>query len=268
MLELLALTYLLAALSGVLVGSVSAPLVMSRSVMLGLTMLHSILGGAILGVYLNVALEWGIPVPLAATLSAIALSILTAELVERRFAEDVAIALSVTVATTITITFSYIASYVSSTAVAEAWTYVTGTSAIATVEDLMKVMVAAVIVIPLMQLIFREFRYIAFDEDGAKALGLNVRFYRYLFYSLTALAAATLSSTIGVLATHVVLAVPGAVALRASRKAYVLTSYFVAVGLMVAGYLLARVVNIPPSGGVGILSVLAIVGVLTRRERG
>lgn len=268
MLELFMITYLMAAVSGLLMGSISAPLIMSRSVMFGLTILHSILGGAILGVYLNVVLGVGVPIPLAATLSALLLSILTAELVEGGFAEDVATALSVAIATTMTIVFSYLASYASSTAVAEAWSYVMGTSAIATAEDLMKIIVASVIVIPVMHLIYKEFKYISFDEDGAKALGLNVRFYRYVFYALTAVAAATLSSTIGVLVTHVVLAVPGAVALRVSRRMYAQVSYGVAVALILAGYLLARWINIPPSGGVGVLSAIAILGLVAGRERG
>ena len=57
---------------------------------------------------------------------------------------------------------------------------------------------AAIIVAPLIHLISRELKYIAFDRDGATAMGLNVRVYRYLFFSLSALATATLSSTLGV----------------------------------------------------------------------
>lgn len=264
MLELFLTTYLLAALSGLLVGSVSVMLTISRSMMFGLTMLHSILGGAILGVYLNAALGIGLPVSLVATLTAIALSIMMAELVERGFTEDTSTAFSIATATTITIVFGYLASYVSSTAVAEAWSYVTGASSIASLEDVLKIVVAIVIVLPVTQLIFREFKYIAFDEDGAKAMGFNIRFYRYVFYALAAVTASTLSSTIGVLVTHVVLAVPGAVALRYSGRGSLLVCYGVAVALMLAGYLLARFLGIPPSGGVGILSALAILVVVGR----
>jgi len=254
MLEILALTYALALLSGVLIGTISLPMVMSRSIMFALTMLHSILGGAMLGIYLNVAFGIGIPVPFTATLIALSLSILAAELIERGFSEDVATALSVTIATTITIVFSYLSAYISSTAIAEAWTYVAGTSAIATLDDFIKILIAVIIVIPLTHLISKELKYISFDEDGAKALGLNIRFYRYLFYGLTALAASILSSTIGILITHVILAVPGAAALRFSRKGALTYSYLFSMALMLGGYALARVINLPPSGGVGILS--------------
>jgi len=79
MLDVILLTYGLAALSGILIGSISMPMITSRSVMFALTMLHSILGGAILGIYLNIVMGMNIPVPIVATLTAIGLSILAAE---------------------------------------------------------------------------------------------------------------------------------------------------------------------------------------------
>ena len=202
MLNMILLTYGLAVLSGILIGSISMPMVTSRSIMFALTMLHSILGGAILGIYLNIVLGMSIPVPVTATLTAIGLSILAAELIERGFAEDVAIALSVSIATTITIVFSFLAAYLSSTAIAEAWLYIAGTSAIATIDDFSRILTASIIVIPLIHIISRELKYIAFDEDGAKALGLSVRFYRYLFYSLMAEAASLRSSILNFLIDH------------------------------------------------------------------
>ncbi len=266
MAELLLLTYLLAALSGGIVGSISFPIVMGRSIMFALTLLHSILGGAILGVYLNSALQLSIPIPLVAALTAIGFSILTAELVERRMSEDVATALSVAAATTMTIVFSYLASHISSTAISTAWGYVMGVSAIATEWDITVAAMALIIVAPVIHMILKEFRYIAFDEEGAKSLGLNVRFYRYIFYSLVSAASAVLSSTIGVLVTHVLLAVPGALALRVGRR-HILITYSASLSIILLGYLMGRLLGIPPSGGVGILSVVVIIGMLVY-ERG
>ncbi|RLG07327.1 MAG: hypothetical protein DRN65_03705 [Thaumarchaeota archaeon] len=267
MLELLTLTYMLAVAGGVLVGAISLPLVLSRSTLFALTMTHSVLGGAILGIYLNAVFNLGVPVPMVATLTALTLSILAAELSERIFSEDVAIALTVTIATTITIIFSYLTIQVSSTGLSEAWLYVAGTSAIATVGDLTKMMTAAIIVAPLIHLISRELKYIAFDRDGATAMGLNVRVYRYLFFSLSALATSTLASTLGVLATHVLLAVPGAVAIRFGKKGSLTVSYAAAVILALTGYLTAQLLEIPPSGGIGLVSGAVILGLVIRHER-
>lgn len=267
MLEMLiVLIYLLALLTGILIGSISMPLVMSRNIMFSLTLLHSILGGSVLGVYLNTIFNLSLPIPLVATLTAIVLSILTAELVERGFPEDTATAFSVALATTITIISSFYASSISSTALAEAWSYVMGASSLATPEDLMKVLIVLILTIPTVHFFWKEFKYIAFDSEGAEALGLNVRFYRYLFYSLAALISAVLSSTVGVLVAHVVLAVPGAFAVRISRKNPVLFSYIISVFLMISGYILARILNLPPSGGVGIVSTILVLSLVILRE--
>jgi len=266
MLELIVLAYLSAVAGGLIVGSISLPLILSRSTLLALTMTHSVLGGAILGIYLNAVFGLGLPVPAVATLVALILSILAAELSEKIFSEDVAVALTVTIATTLTIIFSYLTIQVSSTGLAEAWLYVAGTSAVATLEDLKRMAVAVVIIAPLMHLISRELKYIAFDKDGAIAMGLNARVYRYLFFSLSALATATLSSTLGVLATHVLLAVPGALAMRIGRKAAYPVSYLSAVVLALAGYFVAQVFGLPPSGGIGILSAGVILALVVKHE--
>lgn len=267
MLELLTLSYLLALAAGLLVGAISLPLAFSRSTLFALTMTHSVLGGAVLGIYLNSVLGLAMPVPITATLTALALSILAAELSGRIFSEDVAIALSVTIATTITIIFSYLTIQTSSMGLAQAWLYVAGTSAVATLSDLAKMAAAVIIIAPLIHLVSRELKYIAFDRDGAAAMGLNVRVYRYLFFCLAALATSTLASTLGVLATHVLLAVPGAVAMKFGRRGSFAASYLVAIALASLGYFTAQLLGIPPSGGIGLLSGLVILGMIVKHER-
>jgi len=265
-LELILLAYFSAIASGLLVGSISLPLILSRSTLFALTMTHSVLGGAILGVYLNVVFNLGVPAPIIAFITALLLSILVAELSEKIFSEDVAIALVVAIATTITVIFSYLVVQVSSTGLAQAWLYVAGSSAVSTMEDLQKILSALVVVAPLMHLITRELKYIAFDMDGAIAMGLNVRVYRYLFFGLSALATAILASSIGILATHILLAVPGALAIKLTRRMPYLVSYLSAIGLSLGGYAIAQLLNIPPSGGIGILSAITIIGMVVKRE--
>ncbi len=267
MIGLITLIYLSAAVNGLLVGAISLPLILSRSTLFALTMTHSVLGGAILGIYLNEVFGLGIPVPIIAFLTALALSIVVAELSERMFSEDVSIALMVAIATTITVIFSYLVIQVSSTGLSQAWLYIAGTSAVATMRDLQKSLSALVVVAPLMHLITREIKYIAFDKDGAASLGLNLRAYRYLFFGLGALATAILASSIGILATHILLAVPGALTVRLARRRLYPISYLSAVSLALGGYMFAQALRIPPSGGIGILSVIAIVGMVVKRER-
>jgi zinc transport system permease protein len=264
--DLLALIYLSAAANGLLVGAISLPLILSRSILFALTMTHAVLGGAILGVYLNEVLGIALPVPITAFLMALSLSILVAELSGRIFSEDVSIALAVALATTVTVVFSYLLARVSSTGLSQAWAYVAGTSAVATLGDLQRTLTGLAIIAPLIHVINGEIKYIAFDRDGAEAMGINTRVYRYLFFALCSLAASILSMSIGVLATHVLLAIPGAVAVRFFRRRLFSASYLSAACLSLGGYALAQAMNIPPSGGIGILSAIAVLGMVMARE--
>lgn len=266
-LDLLTLIYLSAAANSILVGAISLPLILSRSTLFALTMTHAVLGGAILGIYLNEVFGLGAPVPLTAFLVALALSILVAELSEKVFSEDVSIALAVAVATTITVVFSYLLARISSTGLSQAWAYVAGSSAVATLRDLQMTLTGLIIIAPLIHLIGREIKYIAFDRDGAVALGLNTRVYRYLFFALGSLATSILSMSIGILAAHVLLAVPGALAVRFGRRRLHALSYLSAACLSLGGYALAHVLDIPPSAGIGILSAIAVLGMVIMRER-
>lgn len=261
MLELLLMNQAVAALSGLLVGSISTPLAASRSVAFGLTLIHSILGGNLLGVYITSLYDLNIPIPVISTLAAMAFSIVVGELVERGFPEDTSVAFSVSLASTMTIIFGYLASQVSSLAYSRAWTYIAGTSAISSLEDLIKLSVALLIVAPVAGLLSKEFRYIAFDEEGAKAMGINVRFYRYTLYCLASISASILSSTIGVLATHIVLAIPGMVYLKFFKRFKAFFSIPIGLVVMLAGYFVAGLLSIPPSGGVGVISICIMAGV-------
>ncbi|MEM1976649.1 MAG: iron chelate uptake ABC transporter family permease subunit [Nitrososphaerota archaeon] len=265
-LDLLALIYLSAAANGLLVGAISLPLIISRSTLFALTMTHAVLGGAILGIYVNEVLGVGLPIQLTAFLVALMLSILVAELSEKFFSEDVSIALAIALATTITVVFSYLLARISPAGLSQAWSYVAGTSAVATLSDLQRTLSSLAIIVPLIHMTSGEIKYISFDRDGAAALGLNTRAYRYLFFALGSLAASTLSMSIGVLATHVLLAIPGAIAVKLFRRKLFTASYLSAACLSLGGYALAQALNIPPSGGIGILSAIAILGMVVARE--
>jgi ABC-type Mn2+/Zn2+ transport system permease subunit len=257
--DLISLTlYSVAILSGVLVGTISPALIISRSITFGLTLLHSVLAGSLLGIFISEVRGLPIPPLLTATLFTIAVSIITAEAIERGLPEDAAISTSVGVSTTVTIIIGYLISRMSPLGVSVAMGYVFGSSAIVTLTDLARIASAIIIVAPITHIFWSEFKYISFDPDSADVMGLNVRRYRYLFYSLIAVAATTLSSTVGVLMTHVIIALPGIIAIKSRTTKYHTISYAVAVSIMILGYLISKILNIPPSGGVGIVSISAL----------
>jgi len=68
------------------------------------------------------------------------------------------------------------------------------------------------------------------------------------------------------LVAHVILAAPGAFALKIYKKKPVILSYIISTLLMLTGYILARILNIPPSGGVGLTSTILILSMVILRE--
>ena len=258
--------YLAAVLSGLLAGSVSPALAYSKSVTFGITLMHSVLAGALIGVYLHDALHLPVNPLLTAVVMSLTASLLTAEAVARGFPEDAAVAISVSVSVSVAVIMTYIVALTTPYGVSKAFGYVFGVSALATWHDVVRLAAVLVMVIPLIHLFWCEFKYVAFDPEGAEAMGLPVRAYRYLYYFTASVAAASLAMSLGVLLAHIIISVPGLLALRVRSPNPFKLSYFVSVAVMTIGYALAWSLNIPPSGGVGVVASGALVTLLVMRR--
>ncbi len=250
--------YSTALAGGLLVGAVSPSLAYSRSIMLGITLMHSVLAGALAGVYLSTVTGLPIPPEIMAVLFAAVASILTAEAVNRGVPEDSSIAVSVTLSVTLTLILTFYVAFATPLGLAKAMSYVFGTSSLATVEDLFRMGLALIIVVPLTHLFWSEYKYISFDPEGAESLGLSVRFYRYLYYILAAVTVTTLAMSLGVLLTHIIVTVPGLYALRKRYTYPFRLTYILGILMMIGGYGIARYFVLPPSVGVGIVSSIII----------
>ena len=248
-----------ALLGGALVGSVSPALVVARSITFGITLLHSILAGGLMGVFLTDVAHLPVPPVVTAALVSILISVLTAEAINRGLPEDSAIATSVCISVTITVVLTYYLSFMSPLGVSRAMSYVFGTSALATIGDIARLTATAVLVIPLMHMFWGEFKYIFFDPEGAYSMGIRVRYYRYLLYALTAATATSLAMSLGVLLTHIILTAPGLIAVRLSTRRIHVTAYISSFTIMILGYMLALFLELPPSAGVGIFASLAVI---------
>jgi ABC-type Mn2+/Zn2+ transport system permease subunit len=266
MVNILVKLYMAAILTASLSGFSSQLMTVSRVVMLGLALLHAVLAGSLVGIYLVYAHSFPIPVPIISILFAILLALLAAELVERKVSTDAAVGIVAAISTTLIATFGYLDSILSPIAVSEAWSYVAGLSAIVRDEDLLTLLLINIIVAPIVITLRNEFIYIAFDEDGAKAMGLRARLYRYMLYGVCAIVSATLAMSLGVFVSHVVLVVPGALALKIGKGSFYKASISIAMLAMLIGYSLAYIISLPPSSGVGIVAtILLIVAQVVKR---
>ncbi len=241
-----------------LAGSISPALAYSRSILLGITLMHSVLAGALVGVYVSSLSTLPLSPSLVAVVFAVTASIATAEAVSRGIPEDSAISAVVSIFVAVSILFTYLVATQVPLGVSKAMGYVFGLSSLVTVNDLLRLLIALVIVVPLSHLFWYEYKFISFDPEGAEAMGLSVRFYRYLYYTLASIAATTLAMTLGVLLTHIVMTLPGLFTLRRKYIYPYRLSYLISVTIVLGGYLLATPLNIPPSGGVGLLAAVAL----------
>lgn len=247
-----------AILTAVISGSSSHLMTISKTVMLSLSLLHAVLAGSLIGIYMVHGFSIPVPMQITALIFTILIAILAAELVERGLSSDAAIGIIAGLSTTIIATFGYLDATLSPIAVSEAWSYVAGLSAVVRNRDIALLTIILTIIVPITLTFEGEFIYIAFDEDGAKAMGLRVRLYRYLLYSLCAIVAASLSMSLGVFVSHVVIVVPGVLALKIGSKHLHIASLATSTLCMTAGYITAYTLHLPPSSGVGIMATILL----------
>ncbi len=257
-LTFLAPVYAVAVLGGVLAGSVSPPLAYSRTVTFGITLMHSILAGALVGVFLKDVTGVSVSPALTAIALASAVSLLTAEAVSSGFPEDAAVALSVGVSVSIAVIMAFEVSIRTSYGMSEAMGYVFGTAALATWVDVARLAASLILVLPLTHMFWYEYKYLAFDPEGARAMGIHARVYRYLYFFTVAVAASILAMSLGVLLAHIIISLPGLMALRLRTSHPFRLSYGVCVSMLVSGYCIAWLLGWPPSGGVGLVAAVLI----------
>ncbi|RLG87368.1 MAG: hypothetical protein DRO15_05010 [Thermoprotei archaeon] len=251
------------------IASIVSPLAsLSRSIMAALQMLHAVIAGGFLGVLLHYL---GAPLPpvmitLAFTLFS---SLLVAELVERGFTQDSAAAISAFISSATASISGYMAAKVSATALSEAWSFLVGSAVLVRIEDLFILSSVLLIAVVLVALFYKELIFISFDEEGARAMGFHVRYYRYLLYALLSLVAVSLSISLGAIVAHILLAAPGSISTRIASSIKQIFSISLSIALIggIIGAIIAYHLALPPGAAVGIV-ITVCYGVFIYAVRG
>lgn len=128
-------------------------------------------------------------------------------------------------------------------------------------DDLLIMAIAGVITLIILAVIFNKLLYVTFDEDGAKAAGINVKLINYLF---TILVGATISLSIkimGVMIISSILVVPVATAmqLRFNFKKTIIASVIFGFVDIMLGLVLAYYLNSAAGGTIAITSVTVLI---------
>ena len=128
-------------------------------------------------------------------------------------------------------------------------------------EDLIIIAIAGVICLVILSLIYNKLIYVTFDEDGAKAIGINVKLVNYLF---TLLVGATISLSIqimGILVISSIIVIPVATAMQLKKNfntTLVLSIAFGFIDIMV-GLVSSYYLNSAPGGTIALASVIVLV---------
>jgi len=114
----------------------------------------------------------------------------------------------------------------------------------------------------------REFLYIAFDEDGAKAMGLNTRIYHYLSIFIASLGIVVVTKALGSIIIYAVMIVPPLLAglLTHSFMRIRVLSFMIVFIYGFLGLIISFIVNVAPSGIIAALIILHYIIERLRRR--
>ncbi|GAA0718038.1 metal ABC transporter permease [Clostridium malenominatum] len=127
--------------------------------------------------------------------------------------------------------------------------------------DLLTMFILSLISLFLLYYLYNKLLYITFDEEGAKVIGINVKFINYIF---SLLVGATISLSIrimGILVISSIIAIPVATALqlrKGFKQTFFLSILFGFVDIL-SGLMLSFYIDCAPGGTIAIISVLILL---------
>jgi zinc transport system permease protein len=137
--------------------------------------------------------------------------------------------------------------------------YLFGSIVTVTSNDIITILILAIVIVTLLVLFYKELIYITFDEESAKVSGLPVRFINTLFIILVALTVSLAIPIIGILLITALIVIPvvTALQLRKSFKKTILYSEIFSIFSVVSGIFISYYFNLS-TGGTIVLLMLGI----------
>jgi len=146
--------------------------------------------------------------------------------------------------------------------------YLFGSILAVTPQDLVLAAVLGGAILILMVLLFKEFLFVAFDEEVARASGLPVVLLDHLLLTMLALAVVISIKVVGIVLVSALLVIPGATALQLTRRYGRALLYSIASALVatLGGLVLSYYVDLPSGATiVATASVLFFVALFAGR---
>lgn len=147
---------------------------------------------------------------------------------------------------------------------ASAWRFLVGDVLGVTDSELLVLAVMSLLVIGAITLFNMELKYTTFDPEGSSAIGLNVRFYRYLLLALTSVSMVVNLRVVGSILSVAFIAIPAVVAYQFSHSFEEMSrmAFFTILVSSILGFLVSVILNLPTSAVIGvILSFIYLVSI-------
>lgn len=124
--------------------------------------------------------------------------------------------------------------------------------------DVLCLALASTIAVIITTILYREFVYMCFDMETMESFGLRVGLYDMLLFATSAMTIAVIARTMGVLLSVTFLIIPAAASRLLTRRIsnMLAISFIIAVFSGLGGIALSLLCNIPTSGAIALLSIL------------
>ncbi|MEM2193483.1 MAG: metal ABC transporter permease [Candidatus Methanomethylicia archaeon] len=224
-------------------------IVLRRLSTIGAAIAHSALAGAIMAIFLGLD-----PIIGAFTISIVFALLLAYSSEENKERVDITIGVLFGFSAALAILFiSLISAYTVS-----AWRFLIGDVLGVSEWEIYIMSVFSIIILTVMYVFYKEFKYTTFDPEAAEALGLNVKFYSYLIIILIALTAVICLKVVGSILTEVLLVAPAAASYQFahSLEKMKIISMIIAILSSVIGLILSILLNISASATIGLMAVV------------
>ena len=141
------------------------------------------------------------------------------------------------------------------------FSFMYGSIATVTKEDITIIMITAIIVMLFINLFFKELVYITFDEESAKLSNIPVKMINIIFMILVAASITMTLRIVGVLLVSSLIAIPVATSLRVAKSFKQSIFYSILFGeiSILSGVILSFYMDVAPGAIIVIVSILQLI---------
>ncbi|MEK5038861.1 metal ABC transporter permease [Sporosarcina sp. FSL K6-3457] len=142
--------------------------------------------------------------------------------------------------------------------------YLFGSVSAVSRQDLVIVIIIAIIVIAYIRFLYKELFALSFDQDYAKVSGVNSRYIQMVFMIITALVIGASMRIVGILLVSSLMTIPVAAAMQLAKSFKGAMIYSIVFGetAVIVGLVVAYYLDIAPGGTIVVTSIIILLLVL------